>query len=79
MLAWYLYRAFVSCSISTTYRAPAPQVPDNQRLMSHVVLGMVAVVYVFGLLEVQEGDPVLQVTDLVAYRNLVGGTKDAVL
>ena len=34
---------------------------------------------VLGLLEVEEGDPVLQVTDLVADRNLVGGTENAVL
>ena len=40
---------------------------------------MVAIVDVLGLLEVEEGDPVLQVTDLVAYRNPVGGSEDAVL
>ena len=40
---------------------------------------MVAVVDVLGLFEVEEGDPVLQVTDLVADRNLVGGTENAVL
>ena len=47
--------------------------------MLKVVLGMVAVVDVLGLFEVEEGDPVLQVTDLVADRNLVGGTENAVL
>jgi len=40
---------------------------------------MVAIVDVLGLLEVEEGDLVLQVTDLVANRNLIGGTEDAVL
>ena len=34
---------------------------------------------VLGLLEVEEGDPVLQVTDLVADRNPVGRTENAVL
>ena len=53
--------------------------PDYQRLVLHVVLGMVAIVDVLGLLEVEEGDPVLQVTDLVANRNPIGGTEDAVL
>ena len=45
----------------------------------HIVLGMVAIIDVLGLLEVEEGNPVLQVTDLVANRNPVGGTEDAVL
>jgi aminoglycoside N3'-acetyltransferase len=40
---------------------------------------MVAIIDVLGLLEVKEGDPVLQVADLVADRNLIGGTENAVL
>jgi len=40
---------------------------------------VVAIVDVLGLLEVEEGDLVLQVTDLVANRNLIGGTEDTVL
>tara|TARA_A100001515_G_scaffold89871_1_gene71467 strand:+ start:759 stop:965 length:207 start_codon:yes stop_codon:yes gene_type:complete len=47
--------------------------------MLKVVLGMVAIVDVLRLLEVEEGDPVLQVTDLVADRNPVGRTENAVL
>jgi len=40
---------------------------------------VVAVVDVLGLLEVEEGNPVLQVADLVADRNLISGTEHAVL
>jgi len=42
---------------------------DNDLL---VVLGVIPVVDVLGLLEVDEGDPVLQVTDFVANGNLIG-------
>ena len=63
------------------------QIPDYQRLSrnrraifdSEVVLGVVAVVDVLRLLEVEEGNPVLQVTDFVANRNSVSNRKDAVL
>ena len=39
---------------------------------------MVAVVDILGLLEVEQCDLVLKVTDIVAYRNLVGNGKNAV-
>lgn len=63
------------------------QTSDYQRLSrnrraifdSEVVLGVVAVVDVLRLLEVEEGNPVLQVTDFVANRNSVSNRKDAVL
>ena len=52
--------------------------PDYQELRS-LPFGVVTEVDVLGLLEVEESDPVLQVADLVADRNLVGGTENAVL
>ena len=62
-------------------RLTAPAAPKYLTIndLCYVVLGMVAIVDVLGLLEVEEGDPVLQVTDLVAYRNPVGRSEDAVL
>ena len=52
--------------------------PDYQELRS-LPFGVMTEVDVLGLLEVEESDPVLQVADLVADRNLVGGTENAVL
>ena len=62
------------------------QIPDYQRLSrnrqaifdSEVVLGMVAVVDVLRLLEVKEGNPVLQVANFVANSNLVGYSENAI-